>query len=116
MKGWRRIGIVLSVIWFVGFFGYAWSSAMDNAMNSASTLSCYRLYDASDAPFPDKKKYEACIAPIEARFMEQNEFLHSPRGVMLFVGIDLATILVGWLIAWGIIAVVRWVARGFAQA
>jgi hypothetical protein len=26
MKGWRRIGIVLSVLWFVGFGFWLWSS------------------------------------------------------------------------------------------
>jgi hypothetical protein len=25
-RGWRRIGIVLSVIWFIGFGGYVWTS------------------------------------------------------------------------------------------
>jgi hypothetical protein len=26
LNGWQRIGIILSVIWFVGFAWYVWSS------------------------------------------------------------------------------------------
>lgn len=39
-RGWRRIGIVLSVIWFVGFGGYMWKSEVSPAV-SVSTY--YRL-------------------------------------------------------------------------
>src|SRR5262245_9785891 len=28
-RGWRRIGIVLSVIWFIGFGGYLWVSEVN---------------------------------------------------------------------------------------
>ncbi len=30
MKGWRRIGIILSVIWFLGFGVYLWHEAEEN--------------------------------------------------------------------------------------
>jgi hypothetical protein len=32
----------------------------------------------------------------------------------VFLAIDLATIVVGWLIAWFLFSIVRWIKRGFA--
>ena len=56
MKGWRRIGIIASVIWFFGFGVLLWNQFVEGAV----------------APY-------------------------------------------GWLIAWGCVALGRWVHRGFAS-
>src|SRR5262245_64350104 len=34
MRGWRRIGIALSVIWFIGFGGYLIASELDRTIGS----------------------------------------------------------------------------------
>jgi hypothetical protein len=118
MNGWKRIGIVLSVIWSVGFTPWAWVTALENAsaISLSSFESCFDRYDASNALERNKAKFEACMKPVNARFEADNLRLRSWAGVMPFVGIDLAIILVGWLIVWGISAVVRWIAAGFAKA
>jgi hypothetical protein len=43
------------------------------------------------------------------------DFKNQPRGewAEIVLGVDLATIALGWLIVWGCVAVVRWVHRGF---
>jgi hypothetical protein len=49
-KGWKRIGIVLSVIWFVAFGGYLWSngiSSMD-AFHRRQIESCYSILSAEN--------------------------------------------------------------------
>ncbi len=104
-RGWRRIGIVLSVMWFVGFFGYwfvvDYSERQEAHVQYISY--CYSKFDWNTQRAEERR------AP--ARSYSGN----SGPVVGMIVAVDLATILIGWLIAWVVIAAVRWVARGFAQ-
>src|SRR5262245_28468022 len=50
-RGWRRIGIVLSVIWFVGFGNFIWNNQHEEITKHmlARTEWCFNLYLKSDA-------------------------------------------------------------------
>ena len=38
------------------------------------------------------------------------------KGIPILLALNAATVFVAWLIVWGIVAVVRWINRGFASA
>jgi hypothetical protein len=43
------------------------------------------------------------------------EWLRAATLLPVVIGVDLVTIILGWLIVWGCVAVGRWVYRGFAS-
>jgi hypothetical protein len=49
MRGWRRIGIILSVIWFLGFGVYLWSEAVAEAdrLRSLRADNCFSAKERS---------------------------------------------------------------------
>jgi hypothetical protein len=118
MRGWRRLGIVLSVIWFVGFFGWMWSHAADEAtlVYRMSSSTCYHRYGSSTSQELDMAKYDVCAAEASAKLRTDYNAVRNFSSAGIVIAVDLALILLGWLIVWGIVAVVRWVARGFASA
>ena len=107
-RGWRRIGIILSVLWFIGFGLFVWSyEVRQNTTWYSSSLSlCFAMSNETDR--------RTCQADISKVFADQ--FDQNVKAIPLLVGVDVATIAVGWLLVWSIILLVRWVSRGFASA
>ncbi len=103
VMGWRRIGIVMSVIWFIAFGGYQWTSSVQhNGDVYRSQLGkCKEILDA------DWTKYEKCRAAAE------NESDQLYKGIPILLFLDLLTIAIGWALAWNVVLVVRW-SRDFA--
>jgi hypothetical protein len=110
MSGWRRIGIVLSVIWFSGF----------------------GVFLLVEQPFSPATRYAhgycSNTALLRMKNLNWNECLHDtiqdwesnhPRSLWNVVTevlvANLLTIGLGWLVVWGCVAVVRWIRRGFAH-
>ncbi len=58
-------------------------------------------------------KYQKCQTAAGDFFTRQ--FDEQKAAIPLLVGIDLATILVGWLLAWFVVVIVRWIGRGLAM-
>ena len=126
-RGWRRIGIVLSVIWFFGFGWFVWGRLLDDAVRPyAATLAhCGRLLDMANdglegVPFGatrDKRQadsfatYQKCRADAQVQWSSSHPSDKAILSVVL--GVDLASLAFGWLIGWGIALVLRWIVRGF---
>src|SRR6187397_2537835 len=49
-KGWRRVGIVVSVIWFLGFGFYVWNHELESHSDfyMFETRNCTRLLDMAN--------------------------------------------------------------------
>jgi hypothetical protein len=62
----------------------------------------------------NQQRYERCKADAEAYYKKQFDGMYSD--IPFLLGIDLASVAIGWLLVLGLIAIVRWVRRGFAAA
>jgi len=105
LKGWQRIGIVLSVLWAVGAWLYieaAGSKAADEAFKSSHAL-CTREKMARNDFDP-----KACFD--EAKDREDSTF--SDWSVRAWL-VALAPIPIAWLLIYIVVWTVRWIRRGF---
>ena len=129
MKGWRRIGIIASVIWFFGFGVLLWNQFVEGAVapyaQDLKICSAIEQYsdefwqaNARDSEELSEKlqvnqdEYEKCASKAKLQW-ESERSLDSMLATAVLV-IDLVTIALGWLIARGCVAFGRWVHRGFA--
>jgi len=129
-RGWRGIGIMLSVIWFIGFGGYVWVREGNEkakffwgqSMICNSILSTRNESLQSIANEETREKREA---ENWANFKEcRDEALRfygssledSRKGIPVLLALDAGTVAFGWLVAWIVLSVARWVQRGFASA
>jgi hypothetical protein len=132
-RGWRRIGIVASVIWFIAFGAYLWRDGNQRHADSytSSREMCSLELDTLNKSLgprlgnPNLKEYdrkfaenlanfEKCNAYTDKVFLSQaDEFF---KNIPILLGVDLATIAIGWALVWFVVVVVRWVRRGFTPA
>jgi hypothetical protein len=129
-KGWRRVGIVLSVIWFVAFGSYLWSSGVSSMgqFHRQQLEGCYQILTADNEALQyiqkpeerDKRqatywaKFQKC--QVEAGNFFTRQFNEQKAAIPLLLAIDLGTILIAWLLIWFVVVVLRWVGKGFASA
>jgi hypothetical protein len=103
MRGWKRIGIVLSVVWvFVGGFWGRNIGIHEGDFATALYDICLRM---------DNSDWTKCGADFKNYYERdiQNPWLYA--AILAFVPIPIA-----WLIVWGCVAVGRWIHRGFAKS
>lgn len=116
-RGWRRIGIVLSVLWFVGFPLYQLFS--DHSRNlglyEAQTAACRHalMEDRLSGEEQLSSRYRKCLDDANLLLRMADDGLLT-TGLPLFAFFGSVMIFLAWLIVWGLVAVVRWVNRGFA--
>jgi hypothetical protein len=130
MKGWRRIGVVLSVIWFPVFGGWLWFSSVENYWQqyrqnlSFAFRPCYDVSrnkrEALRVGDPQLDQKSAKITSDEKTCLDEtarqvNERTPPPPQVWLIAAIDAGVLAVLWLLAWMIVSVGRWIAAGFRQ-
>jgi hypothetical protein len=129
MRGWRRLGVVLSVLWFVGFGCWAWYSTVSSygellgrnldhclAMSSSSMDRLNWDDPQRDQKFKEiNKEEEACMNRAKALFFSQRDSLKSDFWVLVLI-VDVGSIALVWFLAWIIIRVSRWVTAGFRQS
>lgn len=114
MHGWRRLGIVLSVLWFVGFGGWFWVTEADSIWKTYSDSLWLCRHDLKGEPLSkadpkaDKQDLEVCENIAAGYRSEQMKTL-----AWVLILIDLGLIAFSWLLAWIIISVSRWVRAGF---
>jgi hypothetical protein len=133
LNGWQRIGILLSMIWFVSFAGFIWTSNNRHAADfyGGQLRLCQAILDSYNFSLqyiqdPDKRnkaseenwtKYEKCQRDAEEFYHrdvgDRSSWGDWGRGLLLLFGIDLATIVFAWLLAWFGVVTVRWIRRGF---
>ena len=127
LSGWQRIGIVVSVIWFVGFAGYVVANRQDDALYDKLLLTCAEGLQRDVALSETAKtaeereqrrqeygnKYSKCMNDAHVssfRFGLSNDPL---QAIPLVLAVDLGMIVIGWLIAWCVVMVFRGIRRGF---
>ena len=130
MRGWKRIGIVVSVLWFFGFGLWMWSSEISRIGNfyrwqlegcsSLLHIQMKGLDAVTNAEVRERRlaeylaKEKACQAKAAELHREQSDGLFG-KGIAILLAIDLGVIVFGWLVVWLVVSVVRWVRRGFAE-
>jgi hypothetical protein len=108
MQGWRRIGAVLSVLWFAAFGAWLWKNEVDKIHD----LYAYSLHRCYQYLLPGETR-SGCDerATASSRGM-MSEFYASVPALVLY---DAATVGLFWLVAWILVGVGRWVAAGFGS-
>jgi hypothetical protein len=101
LNGWQRIGIVLSVLWFLG--GAFWGNEI--AIRDGGSWPTLQLKWCLSRPNAD---YSECNATFEKDY-EKGIAGHWSAGLL----VGLVPIPIAWLLVWAVVAIVRWVRRGF---
>lgn len=126
LGGWQRIGVVVSIAWFLGFGGFLWISAVNQASSFYEFQFgvCLQVHDGAAASLrPTDNDYREKYEQIESQykrckdkatnfFMKQAD--NNRAGIPILLAIDFGSVVVGWLIVWGMVGILRWVKRGFA--
>jgi hypothetical protein len=101
LNGWQRIGIVLSIVWAIAAWFYARHVDLDLHSNVLN-LEYHRCAD-----LPSEKERADCIE------RARHDFESSFQADWLYVSaVALLPIPIAWLIAYGLVALVRWISRG----
>ena len=125
MRGWRRIGIIVSVIWFFGFGVFLWNRFVEDAVapyaQDLQICSAIEQYsddfwqanarnseELSEKLQANQDQYEKCASKAKLQW-ESERPSDSVLAVTVLV-IDLVTIALGWLIVWGLLSVVGFTA------
>jgi hypothetical protein len=105
LNGWQRVGIVASVVWFLGAYNYELS-------NSMTTLTRFAADDAERCYSPGGVFFESnvvpCDATMHAKVLEDLHEMRKEVAIVVAVWIPLA-----WGFAYLALFLVRWVRRGF---
>ncbi len=133
LNGWQRIGVLLSVIWFVGFAWFLWTGSKGHALDfyGGQLRMCGAILDADNSALQyiqdlDKRNarqdenwtnYEKCKENAE-QFYHRNAGDYASwnqwgLGLFLLFTVDLVIVAVAWLFAWLGVGVIRWIRRGF---
>jgi len=140
LNGWKRIGIIASVIWTLGAGAYTYDSETEGASLriSEAYLSCgsaakapltvtpppgYTLESPSKAPdfFPDPGTVPmppgAVPADADCHKQAEDSLALAVKNARLDASlVALVPVLLGWLFTYLVLFLVRWVKRGFMQA
>jgi hypothetical protein len=130
-RGWRRIGIVLSIVWFVGFAGFIWiwSNRERGDFYSYQLGMCYRLLEVNNEALqyltPDAAekrraenwvKHESCKSEASDFLRRRADEENSSAAIGILLAVDAATVALGWLLVWFFVSIVQWIRRGFQSA
>jgi hypothetical protein len=103
-----RIGIILSVLWFIGFGAYVWLSSTQrlNYLYSHDLAVCY-TFDT----MPNSGSYEYCLQDSRELYLSRVDSYKAriPR----FLAIDFGVIAVCWSVALLGIMITRLIRRAF---
>jgi hypothetical protein len=128
LKGWQRIGIVMSVVWFFGFAGfvwirdtrergtfYGWQLKMCDTILSTNNESLQFLTkreDRGERADENAEEYLNCRAAAERLFLGEMSTRYS--GIPILLAVDCGIIVICWLVSWLVVKIRRWTRRGFA--
>lgn len=113
LNGWKRIGIIASVVWILGAGLYTDDSELDKASDLIA-----KIHVRCDGNRPDcSKNQAACDAAFDRCNKEAADSLASAyesawlaAAIVAFVPVPL-----GWGFVYLVLFLVRWVKRGFMQ-
>jgi len=104
-----RIGIVLSVIWFVGFGGYMWfiSAQRLNYLYSHDLAACSQAFDTT----PNSGNYEYCSQDARELYLSRVDTYRA--GIPRLLAIDFGIIAFCWSVAFLGVVITRLMRRAF---
>jgi hypothetical protein len=105
LNGWQRIGIVASVAWAIGAYVYT-NSQQDWASQHANL--CFAIERERDV----RDDAEARVAECYRKF-NRNLPIALAQQRSDAIALALVPVPLGWLLAYGVLWLVRWVRRGF---
>jgi hypothetical protein len=104
LSGWKRLGIVITLAWVAGTFGYAFWVHIDEQRSFPA-----RVHDAC-LELTEGKSKEDCTELYEKTRRKSADIPFPwPNPLTLALG----PILPFWLAGWMLLALARWVRRGF---
>jgi hypothetical protein len=115
LNGWQRIGIALSVVWAIG--SWIWITSKNVELQNDPTYDPAVLIDQVCVQQPNAD-VEACNKRLAEDLTEEAPLKEALKTNDAYSAIFSAPvpIPIGWLLAYGIIACVRWVRRGFSAS
>jgi hypothetical protein len=103
IRGWRRIGIVLSVLVFFPLAIFLWDQpSADESVYLTRVDTCHKQQDFT------KARRDACLDTARLDYESTNPPSTTTR-LLIIAAKDLLLIGFFWLFAWGCVAVVRWI-------
>lgn len=97
LHGWARIGIVLSMVWAI--IGSIWALNLLFEPVYQNYVTCQTLIS---------------VSPSDCQHLFQTQFADAQQRRLTAVAIvGLGPIPVAWLLVYGLVALVRWIGRGF---
>jgi hypothetical protein len=116
LSGWKRIGIVASVLWAIG--GFLWgvvSVPTPNAkLNTCQQLSLERNRDPENHHLIITKGFDIDSARCREQW-KRDLTTHASETRTFGTIYALVPIPFGWLIVWGLVRTGRWVRAGFVK-
>ena len=106
LNGWVRIGLIASVAWILAGGVWGYNIVINDAHDVMITTS--RICNYRPDGMPPRYSPEECTERALAAQREAVQSHWAAAAIVAFV-----PILFGWLSAWGLIALVRWVRSGF---
>jgi hypothetical protein len=112
LGGWQRIGVVLSILWFI--VGGLWINSVVTDELGASAVTqfgqCLKARSIQpDGTIPRDTNWDPCQAAFERDFLRAI----ADRWYWTLV-FTLIPIPIVWLICYGLLALARWIRAGFA--
>ncbi len=130
LNRWQRIGIVLSVMWFIGFEGYIWHIGNRNVFDfySSSLHMCSTILDTDNEALQyiekteDRNKrqtdnwtkYGNCQTRADALMHTMVDGNNS--GIPILFVVAFLTVLFGWLVVSFVIGITQLIKVGFAHS
>jgi len=105
LNGWKRIGIIASVVWMVGAGPYTlWivGKANDRQFEESDRVECLPILGSN------RTIYEHCVANLSNYRLSQIPYERLDAVLMAIVPVPFA-----WGLAYLVLFLVRWVKRGF---
>jgi hypothetical protein len=113
LNGWQRIGIVVSVVWFIGCAGYTtfiWYNEPQEDILHGRFAEARSLCEQSvKDPLNPDAEFDPSIS-VRKRCFNQSRSGFAKN----MIAIDVGAIVLGWLVAWFGIVITRWIRRGSA--
>ena len=108
-----RLGVMLSVIWLLGFPAYAWFGSMRELEEQYNSYmnQCYTILERDEN---QTLRYEDCVS--EATEFYQEQFDEYERRIPRLLAVDFGAVAFGWtipLLGIGIVRFFRWTLAGF---
>lgn len=113
LNGWQRLGVIASIFWAIG--GGIWINHLVIGSMSTHVTDWYETCRRAPHPEGPHVPFEATLEACSANFLKDYPISIANHGLYAAAYTALS-ILIGWATAYAILAIGRWVQRGFAQS